>query len=129
MAIEFIHYSNIIKLLIDIGISNNSTHKFAHRTYTHKHKRLTVHVEETHIASKFSIMEACALVRVERRVYYRWKKKSQQRWLLFMMCLLKLHQHLMLHVSCKLKIYHGNLSCLNLGKVGFLVSKKMQLFH
>ena len=61
-------------MLINIGISNNSTRKFACRSYTLKHKWLMVHGVETHIASVLSIMEACALVRVERRVYYRWKK-------------------------------------------------------
>ncbi len=58
-------------MLIDIGISNNSTRKFAGRSYTLKHKRLMVCGMETHIASGLSIMEACALVRVERHVYYR----------------------------------------------------------
>ena len=29
---------------------------------------------ETHVASGLSITEACAFVRVERHVYYRWKK-------------------------------------------------------
>ena len=61
-------------MLIDIGISNNSTHECACRSYTLKHKWLTVHGVETHIASRLSITKACALVRVERHVYSRWKK-------------------------------------------------------
>ncbi len=46
----------------------------AHRSYTIKHKQLTVCAVETHIASRLNITEACSLVRVERCVYYRWKK-------------------------------------------------------
>ncbi len=61
-------------MLIDIGILNHSTHKFARKSYMLRHKRLTVHGMETRIASGMIIKEACAIERKERSVVYRWKK-------------------------------------------------------
>ena len=57
-------------MLIDIDFLNNSTCKFAHKSYTLKHNRLTVHGVETCIASGLSIKEACTLEGVERHVFY-----------------------------------------------------------
>ncbi len=61
-------------MLVDIGIVTQSTREFSRKSYTLRHKRLTVHGVENHVASGMSIKEACALERVERRVFYRWKK-------------------------------------------------------
>ena len=55
-------------MLIDIGIENQSTHKFSCKSCTLRHKWLTVHGVENCVASGMSIKEACALERVERRV-------------------------------------------------------------
>ena len=131
-------------MLIDIGTSNNSTCEFGCRSYTLKHKWLTVHAVETHIAFGLNITEACSLVRVERCVYYRWKKT---------LCLWKerdgtasetgstemvaVHDasveieptpHVAFLLEVK-KIHHENLRCHNLGIVGFFASKKMQLLR
>ena len=51
-------------MLIDIGILNHSTRVFARKSYMLRHKWSTVH----------GVKEACTLERVERRVFYRWKK-------------------------------------------------------
>ncbi len=63
-------------MLIDIGIVNQSTREFSRKSYTLRHKRLMVHGVENRVASGMSIKEACALERVERRVFCRWKKTS-----------------------------------------------------
>ncbi len=61
-------------MLINIGAERNSSHEFACKSYTLKHKQSTVHAVEAFLSSGVSIDEACALVRVERCVFYMWEK-------------------------------------------------------
>ncbi len=68
-------------MLIDIGILNNSTPEFACKSYTLKHKWLTVHGVETCIASGLSIKEACSLERMEKGFSTDGKKlKPSEGW-------------------------------------------------
>ena len=60
-------------MLIDIGILNNSTCKFACKSYTLKHKRLAIHGVETCKASGLSIKMPSTLERVKRCVFYKSK--------------------------------------------------------
>ena len=110
-------------MLIDIGIVNQSTREFSRKSYTLRHKRLTVHGVENHVASGMSIKEACALERVERCVFYRWKKTLN---------LLKDKDDAAgetRETEQVKKTYHGHLRSLNHGRVSMLAPKKMQLLR
>ncbi len=110
-------------MLVDIGIVTQSTREFSRKSYTLRHKRLTVHGVENHVASGMSIKEACALERVERRVFYRWKKTLN---------LLKDNDDAAGETRESeqvKKTYHGHLRSLHHGRVSMLAPKKMQLLR
>ena len=48
-------------MLINIGAEHNSSHEFARKSYTLKHKRSTVGAVEAFLSSGVSIDETCAL--------------------------------------------------------------------